>query len=340
VPDRPDPFEGLRLPATPLAPRPGFAAELRRTLEDALAPTDPAPAQAAATRSATALQEVDMSTTEPTAGEPAPASSPLTPYLMVGGAEAALDWYRDVLGAIETMRFVGDDGRVGHAEITIGGAHLMLADEYPELDLVGPVARGGTSVSLRLEVVDVDHAYRRAVGAGAATVNEPADQGHGNRSATITDPFGHRWILSQPIATDRAATAEAERGVGQVPSDWTVTGRRPVEPGYLTLHRPDLAAATAFYTTLFDWATETGGAGGQHVHNTHFPLGLSGPADDDPSRGTTVYFRVDDIEPYAAKVVELGGRVLSQATYESGGNAECVDDQGVRFDLYQPAPGY
>ena len=124
--------------------------------------------------------------------------SPLSPYLMVAGAADAIDWYREVFGAIETTRFVGDDGRIGHAELLIGRAVLMLADEYPELDLVGPIARGGTSVSLHLEVA-VDDTYARAMAAGASSVRGPEDQFHGNRNATIIDPFGHRWMLSQPI---------------------------------------------------------------------------------------------------------------------------------------------
>jgi predicted enzyme related to lactoylglutathione lyase len=66
-------------------------------------------------------------------------------------------------------------------------------------------------------------------------------------------------------------------------------------------------------------------------------MGFAPPDDQEP---VTVYFRVDDIEPYATKVVELGGRVLSRNECPSGGNAECVDDQGLRFDLFQPAPGY
>ena len=53
-----------------------------------------------------------------------------------------------------------------------------------------------------------------------------------------------------------------------------------------------------------------------------------------------LYFRVDDIDAAAARVRELGGEVLSVANYESGGNAECVDDQGLRFDLFRPRPGY
>ncbi len=67
-------------------------------------------------------------------------------------------------------------------------------------------------------------------------------------------------------------------------------------------------------------------------------MGMSPPPDD--GRRTTAFFRVDEIGPYADKVVELGGQVLARTEYPSGGNAECVDDQGYRFDLWQPAPGY
>ncbi|CAN5442711.1 VOC family protein [soil metagenome] len=327
------PFAALRLPTAPLAPRPEFADGLRRRLAAALdLPTR-----------TTAQEAPAMSTTETLATAPAP--SPLVPYLAVAGAAAALDWYRDVLGAIETTRFVGDDGRVGHAEITIGGARLMLADEYPEIDVVGPLARGGTSVTLHLEVADVDYTYERAAGAGATALRAPSDQGHGNRNAQITDPFGHRWMLSQPVSVERAAAAEVEKGVGGNGEDWTVTGRRPVEPGYLVMHTADLAKARTFFGALFDWEIEDGGAGGGHVANTRFPLGIAPPGDDSSERlatasSTTVYFRVDEIEPYAQRVVELGGRVLLRTDYASGGNAECTDDQGYRFDLWTPAPGY
>ncbi|QXC60940.1 VOC family protein [Aquihabitans sp. G128] len=326
------PFAALRLPATPLAPRPGFADELRRRLEARLSPTPPPTTQEAPT----------VSTTEPLT---APAPSPLVPYLSVAGAAEALDWYRDVFGAIETTRFVGDDGRVGHAEIAIGTARLYLADEFPEMGVTGPITQGGTTVALHLEVAEVDHTYERAVAAGATALRPPADQGHGNRNATITDPFGHRWMLSQPIDAARTEVALEEKGAGGDGSDWTVSGRQPVEPGYLVLHTADLSRARAFFSALFDWEIETGGAGGGHVGNTRFPLGIAPPGDDsaerlDSASATTVYFRVDDLDLYAQRVVDLGGQVLARNAYDSGGNVECADDQGYRFDLWLPAPGY
>ena len=267
----------------------------------------------------------------------------LTPYISVHDAAAALDWYRDVLGAIETFRLVDPaDGRVGHAEVVIGGATLMVSDAYPEVGVVSPRDQEGSSTSLHLEVVDVDHTFRQAVDQGARVLREPSDQFHGNRNAVVRDPWGPRWMLSQSIDATRAeAAADADRGdFGDVRS-YQVTGRQPVEPGYITMRTGNLERARAFYGALFAWAVEPGSMeGGGHIANTRFPMGFMEGEADATEGPVTLYLRVDDIEPFAARVEELGGRVLSRSEHPSGGNAECVDDQGFRFDLFQPAPGY
>lgn len=335
-----DPFDSLRLQPAPIAPDPDFAALLRARLVDALAPTDLDPSDPSDTDTVPtiSLRGGDMTTTEPSTT----INDALTPYIAVHDAAAALDWYRSVLGAIETTRFVDpSDGRIGHAEVVIGGARMMLSDEYPEIGVRSPRHHEGSSLALHLEVVDVDLTYERAVDAGATSQRPPADQGHGNRNATILDPFGHRWMLSQPLEAKRTQAAQEESGVGGDGSDWKVTGRQPVEPGYITMRTGDLERARSFFGALFAWAIEPGSVeGGGHIANTRFPMGFlqdEGPAEGGP---VTLYFRVDDIEPYATRVEELGGAVLSRDQYPSGGNAECVDDQGFRFDLFQPAPGY
>ena len=88
------------------------------------------------------------------------------------------------------------DGRIGHAEITIGDSIVMLADEFPEMNVRGPQSLGGTSVSLLLYVKDVDAAFQRAVDAGAKMLRPVQDQFYGDRSGSFVDPFGHEWTLS------------------------------------------------------------------------------------------------------------------------------------------------
>jgi predicted enzyme related to lactoylglutathione lyase len=113
----------------------------------------------------------------------------------------------------------------------------------------------------------------------------------------------------------------------------------PVELGYFTMGFSDTAMASRFYRELFGWQTEPGHAGAEyaHVYNTQLPLGFTPDGVDSPPM---LYFRVDDAETYAARVRDLGGTVVSEATYDSGGNVACRDDQGREFHLWQPAPGY
>lgn len=143
-------------------------------------------------------------------------STELVPYLVVDGAAAAIEFYVAAFGAVETMRLMQPDGRVGHAEITIGRAGLMLADEFPEMGIVGPNARGGTSVSLHLVVPDVDATVAAALEAGATLERPVADEFYGNRSGIIVDPFGHRWIVQTPI--EELSAEEMQRRLDELDS--------------------------------------------------------------------------------------------------------------------------
>jgi len=120
-----------------------------------------------------------------------------TPYLCVADTAAALDFYRRAFGAVETMRVTQPDGRIGHAEIRVGGAPIFISDEYPEIGVRAPASLGGSPVMVVLDVPDVDAAYARAVAAGA-TVDRPVagPSGVSPRNGKLTDPFGHRWMLS------------------------------------------------------------------------------------------------------------------------------------------------
>jgi PhnB protein len=123
----------------------------------------------------------------------------VTPYIIVKDAPAAIDFYKRAFGAEETMRLTDPTGRIGHAELKIGGASIMLADEHPEFGAVSPVSLGGTPIKLDLTVADADAVAARAVEAGATLLRPVQDQFHGSRAGTIADPFGHHWSISQEI---------------------------------------------------------------------------------------------------------------------------------------------
>lgn len=124
----------------------------------------------------------------------APRIREVYPYLIVRDGARAIEFYRDVFGAVELAR-IDDGDRVGHAELRIGPAVVMLADEYPELGIVGPQTVGGTGTRIHLHVDDVDTLTARAAAAGATILRGPADEGHGERQSRLRDPFGHEWLL-------------------------------------------------------------------------------------------------------------------------------------------------
>ena len=123
----------------------------------------------------------------------------ITPYLSVRNASKAIDFYKDAFAAVEQFRLRGGDGTVVHGEMMIGGAPLMLAEEFPDFGAPAPPSLGGSPVKLQLTVTDVDAAVERAVAAGATLVRPPQDQFHGHRQALLEDPFGYSWFVSMRV---------------------------------------------------------------------------------------------------------------------------------------------
>jgi PhnB protein len=121
----------------------------------------------------------------------------VTPYLVVDGANAAIDFYRRAFGATERVRMPGPDGKLMHAEIQIGDSMVMLSD--PVMGGKSPKALGGNATSLMIYVPDVDALFKRAVDAGATVKQKPENQFWGDRFGTITDPFGHQWSLATHV---------------------------------------------------------------------------------------------------------------------------------------------
>jgi PhnB protein len=125
--------------------------------------------------------------------------SAITPYLIIDGATAAIDFYKKVFGATEKMRLDAPGGRVGHAELSIGGSLIMLADESPEMGARGPQSVGGTPVMLHLYVEDADAVIAGAVAAGATVSHPIENKFYGDRSGGIVDPFGHQWHVATHV---------------------------------------------------------------------------------------------------------------------------------------------
>jgi PhnB protein len=119
-----------------------------------------------------------------------------TPYLIISGAADGIDFYARAFGATEVLRLAMGDGRIGHAEVRLGRASIMLADEFPEMGYLGPRALGGSPVTIHIYVEDVDGLTSRAVGAGATVKRPVQDQFYGDRSVTLEDPFGHVWTFA------------------------------------------------------------------------------------------------------------------------------------------------
>ena len=122
----------------------------------------------------------------------------VTPYLIVEGAAAAIDFYVEAFGAQEVLRLPMGD-RLGHAEIRIGDSHVMLADEFPEMGFLGPKKRGGTTASLMVYVKDADSCFAHALASGATEERPVEDQFWGDRAGTLLDPFGHRWTIATQV---------------------------------------------------------------------------------------------------------------------------------------------
>ena len=130
-------------------------------------------------------------------------------YLIVADASAAIQFYTRAFGAKEKLRLAEPSGRIGHAELDFDGATLMLADEFPEMNLLAPKPGTGTAVSLHLHVDDADAVIDRAIQHGAKLDRPPVDQFFGERSGSVVDPFGHRWLIGHQI--EDVSHAEMQR---------------------------------------------------------------------------------------------------------------------------------
>jgi len=127
--------------------------------------------------------------------------SSITPYLTIKGADRAIEYYKKVFGAQVLVRMDAPDGKVGHAELQIGNARIMLAEENPAMGEghVGATSIGASPVSLYLYIPDVDRVVERAVAEGAKLLRPIETQFYGDRNGFIRDPFGHLWGVATHV---------------------------------------------------------------------------------------------------------------------------------------------
>jgi uncharacterized glyoxalase superfamily protein PhnB len=311
-----DPFEALREPVTPVDPDPDFARRLRtRLTREVFAPPGGTMSQQ------TAAARVERE----------PAWPPtLTPYIVVSDARRAMDWYVEVFGAQRRGELhVNADGTIGHAEVGIGDAVLMFAeasDLWPDVPVRAPDAPETFSHTLHLEVDDVDASTERARRSGASVEREPADQPYG-RAAVIVDPFGHRWILLRtPARAGLAQPTDPARPPG---------GLRQGDVANVTMAAPDAHRAKEFYQAVLQVPFSSGHPGAWRTDQTRPPLGIRSSRGAEPE--VQLSYRVDDIAAAVERVRAAGGRAGEPERRPYGLHAECVDDQGVTFRLWQPA---
>ncbi|MFJ8914569.1 VOC family protein [Amycolatopsis sp. NPDC102389] len=239
----------------------------------------------------------------------------LTPYLVVTDARAALDFYVEVFGARRRSDpIVMEDGRVGHAELAIGDSVLMLAEEFPELGNVVAAAGGPL---IRIEVADVRASAARAVELGGELERPVADEGHG-LSGAIKDPYGQRWLVAQAAPRSAPDAKPIRHG----------------EAGYFTFQVPDDERAKAFYGAVLGWQFSPGRVeGGWGVEGSGLQGGLWGG----PGRqvGWKVMYAVDDLAAALDRVRAQGGQAGETERQPYGLSADCVDDQGIEFWLWE-----
>jgi PhnB protein len=138
-------------------------------------------------------------------------------HIIAPDAGAAADWYCSVLGAREEHRITLAEGRLIDVELSFGDSKVVLADEFPEHAALSPKTTGASSAVFYLPTDDVDGLVEQAVAAGAEVIRPAADWFTGERDAQVTDPFGHRWGLTQhvrdvPREEIERAAVEAFRG--------------------------------------------------------------------------------------------------------------------------------
>jgi len=269
----------------------------------------------------------------------------VTPYLCVSDAAAAIEFYKKAFGAVEVLRLDGPGPKIGHAEVRIGSALVMLSDEFPDYGTLSPQSIGGSPAKIHLYVPDVDAVAQRAVEAGAKIVRPVADQFYGDRSGQIEDPFGYTWI----VATHREAVPaeEMQRRLNAWTKEQAAVPARPsyMREGFHTVQpylvAEDGPALLEFAKQAFG-AEETmravGPAGGLHAEvrigdsMVMMGGGIPGRPFTSELKKTALHVYVRDTDAVYAQALKAGGTSISAPQdQEYGERSAGVKDAAGNF---------
>jgi PhnB protein len=277
-----------------------------------------------------------------------------TPYLSVRNAAAAIEFYKRAFGAIEVTRLVQPDGRIGHAEIHIDGARIMLADEFPEIGFKSPETLGGSPIHISLDVKDVDALARRAVETGATVVRPVEDQFYGERSGQFRDPFGYTWSISTRQET--LSTEEMQRRLDEMarkPGDESAhPERKHIREGFGSI-TPYLIVPRA--AQLIDFMKKAFGAeerfrvnrpDTETIMHAELKIGdsmieLAEANDQFPPTPATLILRVDDVDATFLRATEAGATVIQPVADQEYGmrSATLADASGNKWSISKPVQG-
>lgn len=269
-------------------------------------------------------------------------------YICVANAGAAIDFYREAFGAKELWRLTEPGGKIGHAEIQIGNASLMLSDEYPDYNTLSPATIGGSPVKIHLDVPNVDAFAERAIKAGATLIRPIADQFYGDRSGQLADPFGYTWIVSTHIkdVPVEEMQKELDKWTQEESSKKSQPESEPVRENfhtvtpYFTVHKP--AELIDFVTKAFgavEHFRSTGSAGGMHAEvSIGDSLVMIGGAEHIEPKPTAIHLYVPDVDQAYERALEAGAKslmpVADQPYGERSGGVE--DVHGNRWYIATP----
>lgn len=281
----------------------------------------------------------------------------VAPYLSVRDAVAAIEFYKRAFGATEVTRLVQPDGGIGHAEINIDGARIMLADEFPEIGFRSPETLGGSPVNIHLDVPDVDAVARRALAAGATVVRPVQDQFYGDRSGQVRDPFGYIWTISTHKET--LTPEEMQRRMDEMSSQQSSASGQAKEAPAVKFLREGFHSVTPYLiisgaAQWIDFVKQAFGAeeyfrakrpGAEDViMHAEVKIGdsmieLADANPQFPPMPCTLLLRVDDPDAVYNRALEAGATVMQPITDQPYGSrgGTVLDVAGNRLHISKPA---